>query len=562
MSRLRSWLVRSLCLGSMLAALPACGPAATAPSRRTTLEAGAAPDGKPLLEADSARAQAEGAGQTRVIAVEAATPGDRVSGTFIVPEDRCVLLLARVSDSIDDVDLFAYSDAGEVLGTDERPDKEPSLLICPPHPKRVYVVARVASGHGLVAVGGQLVHPERAQVAAKAVGHHAPKAEASVWSYFEAELATHRSELGSPWQDLRRAALPVEITAPTLSSLSLEADQCVDVLVVPSTEVSHLDLALLDADGRTLGRGTSQGRNRNLQVCAGKPAELTLEVRPHLGSGLVALLISQAKASELQPSERAIRYLTETDEALPEAIKTAAELGKRLGLPLGEKRTESTAAVGQKRSLDLELTAGCTRVDLVLGEPARGVSARLWDAGGELVAETSGDPSARLFACGSGGKFRLDVEGAVRPGPFAVFTSPDAKAPATLRGEPLAAGRLLGLLTSRGVTRGRQLGGVERVVLSETSLARRRLDVPPGRCLDIGVGAGAEVGSIELDLQGRQANGAATPGLLTVARGPRAVATRQCNLEGIGPLRVEVEISSQGGRGAALLGWQVLSPSP
>lgn len=562
MSRLRSRLAALLCLGSTLSALPACGPSVSAPSRRSTLEAGPAPDGKPLLEAASARARAEGAGQTRVIAVEAATPGDRVSGTFIVPADRCVLLLARVSNSIDDVDLFAYSDAGEVLGTDERPDKEPSLLICPPHPKRVYVVARVASGHGLVAVGGQLVHPERAEVAAKAVGHRAPKAEASVWSYFEAELATHRAELGSPWQDLRRAALPVEITAPTLSSLSLEADQCVDVLVVPSTEVSHLDLALLDADGRTLGRGTSQGRNRNLQVCAGKPAELTLEVRPHLGSGLVALLISQAKASELHPSEHTIRYLTETDETLPAAIRTAAELGKRQGLPLGAKLVESTAQVGRKQNLDLVLDAGCTRLDLVLGKPARGVSARLWDGAGALVAETSGDPSARLFACGAGGKFRLDVEAAVRPGPFAVFASPDSKAPPALRGEPLAAGRLIALLTSRGVTRGRQLGGVERMTLSETALARRQLDVPPGRCLDIGVGASADVGSVELDLRGRQASGAALPGLLTVARGPRAVATRQCNLEGVGPLRVQVEVASQGGRGTALLGWQVLSPSP
>ncbi|MGE0327878.1 MAG: hypothetical protein AB7S68_36540 [Polyangiaceae bacterium] len=542
--------------------LVACGanPAPRPPA--AGLERGAPPDGKPLLAVDAARASAEGAEQTRVIAVEAATPGDRVSGTLIVPQNRCVLLLARVSDSIDDVDLFAYSDAGEVLGSDERPDKEPSLLVCPPHPKRIYVVARVASGHGLVAVGGQLVAPEKADRAAKAVGHQPPASEASVWSYFEGELQTHREELGSAWQDLRRAALPVEISAPTLSSLSLDEGQCADVFVAPSSDVSHLDLALLDGEGRTLGRGTSQGRNRNLQVCAGKPAELTLEIRPHLGRGLVALLISQGKASELSPSKQTIRYRTETNELLPEAIKSASALSQRLGLPLGTKLREGSAPVGRSVSVDVDLQAGCTRLDLVLGKPARGVTARLWSAAGELIAESSGDPSARLFACGEAGKFRLDVEAEVRPGPFALFKSPDAKAPPALRAAPLAAGRLLGLLTSRGVTRGKQLGGVKPVQLSETKLLREKLDVPPGRCLDIGVGAGPDIGSVELTVRGHGAEESVVPGLLTLDRGPRAVATRQCNLDGHGPLRLEVELTSRGGNGAAVLGWQVLSPAP
>ncbi len=551
------------CLALLVATLGCGAGPAVGPQGQPSLRQGTPPDGKPLLQADTARARSEGAGQTRVIAVQAATPGDRVSGTLIVPEDQCVLLLARVSDSIDDVDLFAYSDAGEVLGSDERPDKEPSLLLCPPHPKRVYVVARVASGHGLVAVGGQLVAPKRAELAARAVGHHKPSTEASVWSYFESERAAHRSELGSPWQDLRRAALPVEISAPTLSSLSFEAGQCLDVFVAPSAEVSHLDVALIDADGRTLGRATSQGRNRNLQICAGRPAQLTLEVRPHLGRGLVALLVSQANAKDVRASEGTIRYLTETTEELPAAVETARVLNKRLGLPLGKKLFESSAAVGRSVSHDIDVPAGCSRVDLVLGKPARGVTARLWNSAGDLVAETSGDPSARLFACGSAARYRLDVEAEVRPGPFAVFLSPDPKAASALRGEPLAAGRLLALLTSRGVTRGRQLAGVDRLELSETHLVRRQLDVPPGRCLDIGLGASADVGALELALRGRStADGSAMPALLGVARGPRAVALRQCNLEGHGPLRVEAELTSRGGHGASLFGWQVLSPAP
>jgi len=42
---------------------------------------------------------------------------------------------------------------GAVLGMDEGPDKTPALLVCPPHPARVYVSARIAK-HDEVLNGG------------------------------------------------------------------------------------------------------------------------------------------------------------------------------------------------------------------------------------------------------------------------------------------------------------------------------------------------------------------------------------------------------------------------
>jgi hypothetical protein len=66
--------------------------------------------------------------------------------------DTCALV-ARGAESVEDIDLLAYGDDGTVLGSDEAPNKKPALLVCPPHPRRLFVVARVAAGHGLVGVG-------------------------------------------------------------------------------------------------------------------------------------------------------------------------------------------------------------------------------------------------------------------------------------------------------------------------------------------------------------------------------------------------------------------------
>lgn len=574
----------SLLFSSLLLACSGGHPrAATAPA--ATLSTGAAPDGRPMLALDAATARGQGAGAIQVIAVDAATPGDRVSGTLIVPERSCVMLMARVSESIDDVDLFAYADDGSVLGSDERADKRPSLLICPPHPKRVFVVARVASGHGLVALGGQLVAPEHAKQVAAALGSQSAQPTPSLWSGFETALAAERSALGSAWKDQRRAALPALVSAPTVTALAVPADRCLNVFLTPSSGVSHLDVALLDPQGRTLGRAASRGRDRSLQVCSAEDSQLSLEIRPHLGEGLVALLVSQATRGAVSEGAETIRYLTATALPLDQAITADRTLTRRLGLQRATKHSQGQAPVASSAGSQLSLPAGCSRVDVVLGAPTRGVSARLWDSAGALLAEASGDPTARLFACTQGGSFRLDVEADVRPGPYAILLAHNARAAHALRKQPLAAGRLLSLFTARGVLRGgRQLAGVEQVDLSEVALVRRELIVPPGRCLELGLSAGAGVGGLDLvvfkaspgggDLAepnstpapgGRAApasSGSALAEPLTLSRGPRAIAARQCNLDGHGPLPLALELRSQGGSGTALFGWQMLSPSP
>ncbi len=511
------------------------------------------PNGQALIQDDAAKARSRGAGPAVVLKVEAGTPGDRVSGTWVVPANSCALLLARVTDGIDDVDLFVYGDQGQVLGADEGPDRRPTLLVCPPHPERLFVSARVASGHGLVAIAGQLFAPELEAALRESLTPEAP--QETLWTRFEAAFAEHRDTLGSGWQDARRAAVPVDVSTPTVTALELAAESCLDVLVVPSEEASHLDVALLAPDGQTLGRATSRGSARSLQVCSPHAAELSLEIRPHVGRGLVALLVSRAAHHE-PPDPDVVRYSAGQALGLKAAVAARRAQSRRLGTLPAEQLAALTLKLKTLVSHELQLAPGCTRIDLVAGAPTRGVRAWLWSEDGHLIAEGSGDPVAQLFACTPGGRARLDLEPQVRPGPVAVLSAHDPKVSSVMLTEPLAASRLMAELAARGLLRGgRQLAGLTRVSLSEGALTRHEVYVPPERCVEFIAAASAAV--LELDLTATDARDERT-----VQRGPRVVSLRRCNITGRGPLALRVELRSAAGRGPALLGWQVLSPSP
>ena len=109
----------------------------------------------------------ESVGEAEVLAVEAGVADDRVSSLLEVPESDCAVAIARATPSVDDVDLFAYGEDGAFLGSDEGSDKQPAILVCPPHPKRIFLSARIVAGHGLVAHGAQRVPVSEAERGAK-----------------------------------------------------------------------------------------------------------------------------------------------------------------------------------------------------------------------------------------------------------------------------------------------------------------------------------------------------------------------------------------------------------
>jgi hypothetical protein len=112
-------------------------------------------DARRLLGELPARASRLGAGAPSLVASAQAVDNGWVGGFVDVPRDDCVLGYARGSSSIDDVDVAIYSEEGTALAVDEGRDVHPTVMMCSPHPDRVYLAAHVVEGEGLVAVGAR-----------------------------------------------------------------------------------------------------------------------------------------------------------------------------------------------------------------------------------------------------------------------------------------------------------------------------------------------------------------------------------------------------------------------
>ena len=111
-----------------------------------------------------------GAGAPALVASGEVVENEWLGGFVDVPRADCLLAYARGSASIEDVDVAIYSDEGTQLAVDEGRDVHPTVLLCPPHPDRVYVAGHVAEGEGVVAVGAQIVPKEQATVVGRSLG--------------------------------------------------------------------------------------------------------------------------------------------------------------------------------------------------------------------------------------------------------------------------------------------------------------------------------------------------------------------------------------------------------
>lgn len=560
---------RALLAVFAVSALTGCGAAAAHPPRTARRAADATPfarirkkpDGRTWLRADSRRARQAGAGSSKVITVGAGAAGDRIEGMVGVPADQCVLLLARASSSVEDVDLFAYGENGATLGTDEAPDDKPTLLVCPPHPRHVYLVARIAAGHGLVAIGAQLVSRKDAARVGKALAARGRPGEAAGraqdWPGLEEKLARHRRLIGATWTDVRRVAVPVEPSVPTRVSAMVQAGRCLDVLVLPSDEVSHVGVDVLDQEARIVGRARASGRDRSLVLCSPTTEPVTIEVRPHAGRGLVAVVLSQSGPSAARDLlVPALRFDLAPVGDLAAARRALAARLEHAGYEQARLIGRGTLQVGRRASLALRLTKGCARVDVIAGRPAHGVKALLWAHDGSLIASNSGGPGAVLFVCSHGGQARLDVEATTRPGPYAVELRREGDTPAVLLDHPLAASRLLARMTERGVIqRASQLGAAKVVQLSPTKLYRTDVLVPVGRCVDLTLALGAGATGAELRLVDTADNKE-----IALSRGVEATSGRACALDAVGTLHARAELRATVGHTAGLFATRMLTP--
>jgi hypothetical protein len=505
---------------------------------------------------------AQGA-RSEVVAVQAGVAGDRVSSLIEVPEKSCALIIARATSTIEDLDLLIYGEDGTTLGTDEGADRTPALLICPPHPNRMFVSARIAAGHGLVAIGMERVEPKDAERVARLyhAKNHAGGAEArlSAWPGLDERIAEHRRLIGGSWQDIRRVAVPLDTRIASRLSADVEAARCLDVLVIPSDDVSHLDVAVLDAEGRIVGRAAASGRDRSIIVCSPTPAQITVDMRPHAGSGIGVVMMSRSRdGSERDIDARMLKFdVYPTGDLADTRSKHETRL-QALGYPKPKQLATGSLVVGRRTRTELELPKGCVRLDVLTGLPVRSIDAEVWSADGNLLARGNGSAAVGLFLCTKGGKARLDVEPLTRPGPFALEMRTEREPPDIFLDHPLAASRLISHMVERGVVRtGAQVGKAVRFDLGPERLESMDLLVPIGRCMDVTLALGSDASGAEIRLIDT-----ASGSELAFARGNHATSARACALDTArgGSLYLRAELRVVSGKTAALVATRMLNP--
>ena len=450
------------------------------------------------------RAVRLGAGPGRVVVAGEVVEGERGGGFVELSGDECLLSYARGSSSVDDLDLAIFAEEGHPLAADERPDAQPTVVLCPPTPKRVYVAVHAASGQGLLAVAVHLVPKERAAEVARGLGARGRSSEgpkpAEAWPGLDDRVRAHRVEVGGKWEELRRIALPVDARVPTTLSLPIEEGACVDALVVPEDEVGVIEAEATDETGRILGRARDGARARSLTICSPLAMSGTLSIRPHTGSGNVAVVLSRARG-EVARDVAARTTVAWAASALPlEAARGARERElAKAAYPPAATTTSGVLALGRRVTVPLRLPTqtGCNRIDVVAGAPLALVDATVWD-GTRLLGGNEGAGALTLFVCGRA-KADLELETRGRPGPFSVLTRPETWQSPVFMKSPLASSRMLGRATSGvlALHEGRALV-VRSLHLDPSTCDVVTREVLPGQCLRIAAGSEGQGTGVEL----------------------------------------------------------------
>jgi hypothetical protein len=513
-----------------------------------------------LLQRDAALAIAEGAGTLGVLAADVAAEGDRVGAFVELPQGGCLLAFARGSDGVDDVDMLAFSDEGTPIGADEASDPHPALLLCPPLPSRAYIVARVAAGRGLVALGAQPVPFEAAARVARALNAKGRPADGSreneVWPGLEAKAEGLRRDAGGRWEELRRVAVPIDARAPARVTATLDAGRCMSALIAPSDDTSEIDVQVSDGEGRIIGRGTEVGRDRVAIICSALGTQLTFELRPRVAAGVVAVVLARTIAgTEAEISARFDRVDAFPRLELPAARARLGERLKAAGYSAPTAQATGGALAGRRASIGLVLPRGCSRLDVIGGLPTAGLVADAWSPDGALLGRGEGGAGVALFACGDGGKARVDVEATGRPGPFAIEVRPEAAAAPQLVSAGLAGARLLARLNANGEPLGAgALTLLRPLPLDAATMRSVDLRVPERRCLEVLAAVGSQGSGVDLRLLDGPGGDE-----ISLSRAASSTMTRVC--AGTTPRAVVAELRLAAGRADVLLGARLVEPA-
>ena len=500
-------------------------------------------DGQRLLAEDAALAIAAGAGPLRMLDADIASEGDRIGAFVEIPAEECVVAYARPSPTIADVDLFAYEDDGSPFSADESPNQGGTVLVCPPHPRRLYVVARVMAGAGLLAVGVQSVPTAKAEAVAQAVRARGRPGEDTgrldAWPGLESKLREHRAAVGGSWEDVRRIALPVSPRATSRISITLDPGRCADILLAPSEEVPSLDAVIEDDRGRVIARARERGRDRSAVVCASQRAEISVAMRPRASEGLVAVVLGRsAKGGSAEVAQSAFADHVTSPLDLDGARSALDRALDGHGYAPRKLVATSSARTGQRTTIAVDVPSGCARIDVVAGKPLGTFRAELWDDQSALVTQTYGGARSAFFACGKGGSWRADVEALDAPGPFAIELRKEKTSPAQLVAHPIAAARLLGRLEAAGTPIDASAAQSAQVVaLDAGALRTSPFSVAAGACVEVIAALDGRVSGLDLRLVDSTTNES------TLVRGATVVSDRLCAAATPKPAKLELRLA-------------------
>jgi hypothetical protein len=541
-------------LGSRRRALAACGllgVAACCPQRPVDVPHPAGDPAFEALYADVAqRARASGAAAFAMAAHGYGAEGERLGAFVEVAPDACVLVTVAASPGVSDVDVFAYADDGSTVAADERPNAQAAFMLCPPHPGRIYVSARIVTGAGALVIATSRVAVEQSEAVSHAADARTATDESGrldSWPRLEERVRARRKLLGARWDDLRRIALQVDPRAPTRTTFEVLANRCVDVFVAPSDEVGAIDLVAEDGEGRIVARGEpDSGAARTLVLCTRTGETVSLSVRPRESAGLVALVVGQSPEGAEQELGRSIHvdHLTAT-EPLASAPKALADALSKVGVGEAKLAGSSDLRVGSRTTFPLSLPRGCARIDAIAGAPLGAFSLAVWELDGQALAEAPGGARATVWACGAAREAELDAEAEARPGPLAVEVRGMKDAPNAFVEHPLAASRLLGAVYGDALAAPDGWERVQTVALAASERVRQPLSIAAHTCVDVGAAIGPGGSGLELRFADELNHADA------ITRGRFVVKDRSCAGESGATRTLELRLTT--GEGAGLL---------
>lgn len=459
----------------------------------------------PLLGDLPSRASRAGAGALAVVASGPMVEGERLGAFVEIPKDACLLAYARSAPSLEDIDVAAFTDEGTPVAVDERPDPKPTVMVCPPHPDRVYVAAHAASGEGLCVIAAQLVPRERATEVANASGARYAQGGGArspeAWPGLDDRVRAHRATLGGAWDEVRRVALSVDARSVTGLPISIDAGACLDALLVPDEDVAIVDGEALDGEGRLVGRARDVQAGRGVTLCSPIAFSGTLQVRPHVGRGLVAVVLSKLKPEEAKAlrTKADVAWIAPTLPLDKAREERNAALAKN-GYPAPSSTKSGQLVFGARATVPVELRGECARIDVVAGAPLAVVEADLWSDAGNLLGGGEGTDGATVFGCGRG-KARLDLATHGRPGPYSILVRPEKWKDPIFLVHPLASGRMLERATSgpHDLFEGSAVE-VRAAALESARQYVHNASIPPNQCLRVAVGVEGQGTGVEARL--------------------------------------------------------------